>query len=102
MAYAELDPAGERIIVTTRYEEKELIKAVPGSRYDGTEKHWTVPLTFPACLQLRGLFGEELHVGDKLNTWAVRERDTRIDSLMELRTHLQPADDDILALMQSW
>lgn len=88
MAYAELDRANERIIVQTRYEEKELIKAVPGSRYDGTEKHWTVPLTFPACLQLRGLFGPQLNIGEQLNAWAHYERKTRVDHLMIARTLL--------------
>lgn len=92
MAYAELDLAGERIVVQTRYEEKELIKSIPGSRYDPTEKHWTVPLTWPACLQLRGVFGATLTIGEKVNAWAANERATRIDYLMKARELLTAPD----------
>jgi len=49
MAYAEYNPTRNRIDVTTRYEEKELIKAIPGSKYHGEEKIWSVPATFVAC-----------------------------------------------------
>lgn len=102
MAYAECDPAGKRIIVTTRYEEKELIKAVPGSRWDATEKHWTVPLTWPACLQLRGLFGQTLTLGDELIKWATAQR-KHIDRMMQLRARLEPdQQDESYATIGKW
>lgn len=90
MAYAEFNPTRNRIDVTTRYEEKELIKAIPGSRYHGEEKIWSVPATFVACLQLRGLFKNSLTLGEKLKSWAVLERVDRIDRAMQLRTQLEP------------
>lgn len=90
MAYAELNPTRNRIDVTTRYEEKEMIKAVPGSRYHGDEKIWSVPLTWVACLQLRGLFKNELHIGEQLKSWAALERHDRVDQAMALRTRLEP------------
>jgi len=90
MAYAEFNPTRNRIDVTTRYEEKELIKAIPGSRYHGEEKIWSVPATFVACLQLRGLFKDSLTLGEKLKSWAVLERVDRIDQAMTLRTKLEP------------
>lgn len=92
MAYADFNPTRNRIDVTTRYEEKELIKAVPGSRYHGEEKIWSVPATFVACLQLRGLFKGELKISDRLNAWAANERATRIDQAMTLRTQLEPGN----------
>lgn len=90
MAYAEYNPTRNRIDVTTRYEEKELIKAIPGSKYHGEEKIWSVPATFVACVQLRGLFKSELHVSPALNAWAAQERVHRIDQAMALRTKLEP------------
>lgn len=91
MAHAELSSAGDRIVVTTRYEEKELIKSVPGSRYIAADKHWTVPLTWPACLQLRALFGPQLTLGVQLIDWAAKLRSLRIDELMRLRVLLEPS-----------
>jgi SNF2 family DNA or RNA helicase len=90
MAYAELNASRDRITVTTRYEEKEMIKAVPGSQYDPNEKHWTVPMTWVACLQLRGLFRSELHLGPDLITWSAGERAMRVDQVMHLRELLEP------------
>jgi len=90
MAYAEYNPTRNRIDVTTRYEEKELIKAIPGSKYHGEEKIWSVPATFVACVQLRGLFKDELHISPRLNSWATLERVDRIDQAMALRTRLEP------------
>jgi SNF2 family DNA or RNA helicase len=90
MAYAEFNSTRNRIDVTTRYEEKELIKAVPGSRYHGEDKIWSVPATFVACLQLRGLFKDNLHIGDRLKSWAALERVDRIDQATALRTRLEP------------
>lgn len=60
----------EHIIVDTQWNEKELIKQVPGARWDPTAKHWTVPLTWASCIILRGVFRETLTIGDRLREWA--------------------------------
>jgi SNF2 family DNA or RNA helicase len=89
MAYAELaHTANGTIIVQTRYEEKDLIKSIPGSRYVADKKHWTVPATWPACLQLRGIFKNELQLGPMLVEFAAGLRSIYIDPLMEMRTLL--------------
>lgn len=58
------------ILVQTEYTEKEMIKSIPGSRWDPDDKIWTVPLTYPHCLMLRGVFGRKLKIGTTLNDWA--------------------------------
>ena len=68
MAHA--DTHGDRIRVDTVWNEKELVKRISGARWDAVDKHWTVPLTWTACLQLRGVFGESLSIGDRLTEWA--------------------------------
>lgn len=71
MAHAELYAMmPDRIVVTTVFNEKELIKQVPGARWNATQKEWTVPLTWTSCIVLRGVFGESLKVGEKLQEWA--------------------------------
>jgi hypothetical protein len=102
MPIAELNDDGTRINVYTVYTEKELIKRVPGALYDGTQKIWHVPKTWPACLQLRGVFGTALIIGDELRKWAALERTTRVEPIIKLRDQLAPQSDELLELMQSW
>jgi SNF2 family DNA or RNA helicase len=85
MATAEVGVEGERIDVTTTYNEKDLIRAVAGSRWDPTRKIWTVPLSWGSCLALRGLFLQTLVVGDRLQAWAWNERQQRVDPSNEVR-----------------
>lgn len=85
MAHADLSPTGDRIDVTTVWNERELIKTVPGTRRDAHAKLWHTPLTWTACVQLRGIFGSTLTIGERLLKWAWTER-AHIDRLIELRT----------------
>lgn len=68
MAHAEIN--NDVIKVTSTWQEKELIKTVPGSRWNAEGKHWTVPLTWAACVQLRGTFDNALTVGPELTQWS--------------------------------
>lgn len=90
MPVAELNDDRTRINVQTVYAEKELIKRVPGAIYDGTQKTWHVPKTWPACLQLRGVFGATLVLGDELRKWAKTRRETHVDHVARLRDVLTP------------
>lgn len=91
MAYAEVH--GERIIVQTVWNEKERIKSIPGSSWDKDARIWSVPLTWVACLQLRGVFGAGLTLGDGLRTWAADERSRRVDPALHLRDLTAPEHD---------
>lgn len=65
---------GEVIIYSeTAYRDKDLIKLVPGTRYDKTSETWRAPLQWPACHALRGVFGERLLLGPDITTWAEKE-----------------------------
>lgn len=75
----------DKIVVKTHWNEAELIKQVPGARWDNTEKHWTLELTWTACVQLRGIFGKELKIGDGLRSWAAMERVGRVDPAIAMR-----------------
>jgi SNF2 family DNA or RNA helicase len=62
---------------------------IPGSRWDKGHDLWKVPLTWAACLQLRGSFGPDLTIGENLQHWAWNERDTRIQPVTDLREALK-------------
>lgn len=87
MAYAER--RDDLITVTTKYTEKELIKQVPGALWDDRNKIWTVPLTWAACLQLRGIFMTDLQVGADLTAWSWNEYQRRVKPATELRTVIE-------------
>jgi len=87
MTSAYLD--GDHIGVLASYTDKERIVQVPGARWNREAKVWRVPLTWAACLQLRGLFGSELNVYTELGDWAWEEYTHRIAPAMEWREALE-------------
>ncbi len=87
MPYAEL--FGDQIYVTTELRDKDLIKQVPGTRWDKSERMWHVTLSWAACVALRGVFGEELEVGEALNQWAANARHHWIDKVAPLHRALE-------------
>jgi SNF2 family DNA or RNA helicase len=82
----------DRLIVSTAWNERELIKLVPGARWDPVSKHWHMPLTWTACVILRGVFGDKLVIDEKLSGWSWEQR-PRIDQLMRLRDMTKLPDD---------
>lgn len=74
-----------RIEVYAEFREKELVKKVPGSKWDNAKQVWWVPLSWAACVQLRAIFQEKLQIGQELNEWAATELATRINPCLELR-----------------
>lgn len=93
MPRVELDETRNVIVVEIRFTEKEMVKLIPGSRWDPTEKVWTVPLTWTACLQLRGIFGDTLEVGPLLAAWSVNEYRLRVAPVLDIRTAVSLPDD---------
>jgi len=83
MAFADI--VDGRLVVQTEWAEKDLIRQVPGSAWDPRAKVWTLPLSWGACVMLRGVFGESVHIGPALNEWAWRERTTRVEPALYLR-----------------
>lgn len=74
MALADLDLERDRIVVRTEWTEKDLVKQVPGMRWDSREKVWHGPIAWGTCVVLRGVFQDKLRVGDRLREWATQER----------------------------
>lgn len=84
----------DRIVLETQYRDRDLIRAVPGARYDKDAREWHVPVSWANCLCLRGLFGDRLEVGPELAAWAQREVDHRVTPATAARERaLDPAQD---------
>jgi SNF2 family DNA or RNA helicase len=83
MPHAEL-VAGE-ILVQTHWNESELIGQVPGIRWHEERRVWRCPVNWTACIQLRGIFGDKLTVGQSLAQWSQDEYKDRIERSLELR-----------------
>jgi SNF2 family DNA or RNA helicase len=77
----------DRIGIMSDYplRDRELIKALPGARYDLNSHMFFAPLTWASCRAMRGLFGDSLTIGEKLQQWAWHERETRVDPAKALR-----------------
>ena len=83
MAYVTKDR--DRIIIQSTWNEKDTVKQVPGVKWDPEAKLWHVPVSWAACVQLRGVFGQTLTIGDELNDWALAELKSRITPSVALR-----------------
>jgi SNF2 family DNA or RNA helicase len=83
---------GGRIELATQYNEKEMVKEVPGSRWDTDNRTWWLPLSWASCVQLRGVFGGDLQIGSNLGEWSRNEISSRIAPCLELRTAEEAED----------
>lgn len=79
---------GDKIHIKTSYHERHLVKMIPGARYDKDEEVWKTPLTWAACITARGIFGNDLDLGEELVTWAFDTRDKVITPALALRDAL--------------
>src|SRR3954470_22905873 len=98
---ADIHPSrGDRIELVSPYTAKDLIRTLPGARWSKDDGTWSVPLAWTSCLALRGVFGDDLEVGDDLSKWAwARKRDV-IDPALALRESLDAPGDPRLYSFQ--
>lgn len=74
----ELDPNdSSKIVVDAPFRFKDLIKALPGSKYKSGV--WTVPTSWPMCIALRTTFKDDLTIGTNLAEWASQWRSERVE-----------------------
>jgi SNF2 family DNA or RNA helicase len=94
MAFAEVD--GDRILVQTTWSEKDVVRQVPGARWNAHAKVWHTPLSWASCLILRGVFGPDLNIGPALDAWAAEEIRTRVAPANALRLrHVLDFDEEL-------
>ena len=94
--YAEIDPGTGKINLRAEYRLKELIKTIPGAKWDRDANTWRVPKTWSTCLALRATFPTDLEIGPELNAWAAEYRSTIHEPALALRDALDaPGDPDL-------
>lgn len=86
-----------RIIVRTQYHERHLVQQVPGARYERIPGYWTTPLTWAACITLRGIFGSDLSTDAGLAKWAWEIYNSRIKPATDLRNAMELPPHDPIA-----
>jgi SNF2 family DNA or RNA helicase len=96
MAYAELRHTDDdmHIEVETTWNEKELIKLIPGASWSAEDRAWSMPLGWAQCIILRGVFGEQVTFGEELTKWGWHELETRVNPAVALRLCTEPATAD--------
>ena len=75
----EIDPTDSHILINAEWRFKELCKSLPGSSWSVNEQVWKVPLSWTSCLALRSTFKSDLVIGEKLQSWATNEVESRIN-----------------------
>lgn len=76
---------GDSIELNATYSDKDLARAIPGSRFHTPPPVWTVPLSWAACQQLRGTFRDRLQIGPELRAWAEKELESRVTLALRFR-----------------
>lgn len=87
MAYAEINEDNQ-IEITTEWNDKELIKLVPGVRRHLVKPVWYMPLSWAQCITIRNLFKDRITFGPKLIEWGWKEKQNRVEPVNSIRTLL--------------
>lgn len=80
------DTDGARILLRADYSDSLRAKEVPGAKWDNKRRVWRYPLSWASCIQLRGVFGDDLTIGPALLEWAGEEKSRRVDRALEARS----------------
>jgi superfamily II DNA or RNA helicase len=94
---AEIDPADPaKIVLDAPWRWLEAAKTIAGCYRDKTRDVWLLPLSWTACLALRGVFKDELNIGPNLTTWATALYNNQIAPAMALRLATDAEGPDFL------
>ena len=96
MPIADLSPDGDKIWLETLFREKDLVRQVPGASWNHKQSVWQMPVSWGACVVLRGVFGDQLEVGERLQNWATLEIANRVGPSNALREALEAGGSDKL------
>ena len=98
---AELSLEEEVLVLRTRYRERDLVRQVPGARWDQAAGHWRAPLSWGVLWAVAGLFRPDLQVGADVRAW-VDARWPEQAALHALRVAATPPEPGPLAGDPTW
>lgn len=99
MARARVDRDLNRIIVKASLADKERLASVPGCSWHKATDSWRLPLTWAACLQLRGVFRGDLELDESLIAWAWEFRRDFLQPVEAIREALSLDIDDEISII---
>ena len=76
---------GDLIRVKLQFHQKDLVKQVPGARWDKSTETWTVPLSWGALWSMKAVFGDNLEVDDDIKSWAAAYHTEHAQPALDLR-----------------
>lgn len=94
---ASADIENDQIKIQINYREKPLIETLPGATF--RQGGWWMPLSWTACLALRGVFKDQLEIGPALLAWSRAEYHGRVEPALALRDKIEPPDGIQLPLL---
>jgi SNF2 family DNA or RNA helicase len=81
----------DKIAVSCEWNEKELIKSIPGSRWDTSQKTWTLPQAWSSIVTTKGIF-PDVTFGDDVREYIWHEHENRVAPALNLRQALSHND----------
>jgi SNF2 family DNA or RNA helicase len=94
---ADVDPQNPRnITIDCEWKWLEVAKSIPGCHYDKTRNLWVMPRAWTGCLALRGVFQQELEIGEALTEWARDYYANTVAPAMALRVATDAEGPDFL------
>jgi len=100
VARAHVDRDLNRIVVKASLSDKDRLAVIPGSAWHKATDTWRLPLTWAACLQLRGVFRGDLELDESLVSWAWEFRQHFLQPVEHVREamSLEPNDHPLAAI----
>lgn len=77
---------GDRLVIYASFREREMMKTVPGAKWNNAGQVWYLPLSWSSLAALRGTFDQGLDMDEEVIAWAWKERNERIDPALAART----------------
>lgn len=90
MPHGEYDVTTNTFAIATQWNEKDLVQQVAGARWDAEGRTWRVPATWPAVVQLRGVFGPTLALGQSMIDVVWAWRNNWVDDAIAQRSNTEP------------
>lgn len=85
---AHMDYIADQLVVTSEWTEKELIKSIPGSRWNAKLKKWTLPDAWSSFVTAKGTLGDRLTFSEDVLTRMWSEHRARVAPSLDLRDKL--------------
>lgn len=82
---AKIDVQDASITINADWRERDLVRQLPGARYDRAADLWRMPLAWASCVVLRGVFGDGLEISDELAQWSWDTWTRQIAPALDLR-----------------